>query len=108
MHGQGRSLFDVLHIMRRGIRWGDREMCAGTVRRTLSAGMRITSGTPWGMHYASHHHGQAPPAGKPFGEATILMKESSPVNRRIMEAIFIRERGPSVNNDRGWLLVDNV
>ena len=67
-----------------------------------------TSGTPWGMHYASHHHGQAPLAGKPFGKATILMKESSPVNRRIMEAIFIRERGPSVNNDRGWLLVDNV
>ena len=63
--------------------------------------------TPWGEHYAEHHPQQAITS-TPITNASILAKQSSLVNRRIREAMFIRDKRPSVNRDRGWRLLDTV
>ena len=67
----------------------------------------LTVGTPWGEHYALHH-GRRVPQVMPFGNASILTSETSHINRRIMEAMFIRDRQPAVNSDCGWKLLDTV
>ena len=66
-----------------------------------------TPNTPWGRHYSSRHGQQKTAGFQPFGKAAILATEQSNVNRRILEAIFIRQRAPAVNNDCGWILLDN-
>ena len=65
-----------------------------------------TPGTPWGGHYSSQHPNAT--GSTPFNKATILAREPSRVNRRILEATFIRERCPAVNNDCGWKLIESV
>ena len=67
----------------------------------------MTPNTPWGRHYSLHHRPQQTTGLQPFCGASILAREPSNVNRRILEAIFIRQRSPSVNNDCGWSLLDN-
>ena len=65
-----------------------------------------TTGTPWGSHYAAiHNTPQRDRSFRPFKRARILAMEQSHVNRRILEALFIRERQPMVNNDCGWKLM---
>ena len=67
-----------------------------------------TPDTPWGQHYATHHHDYTiTPAFTPFHKASILAAEQSLVSRRIVEAVLIRERSPAVNSDCGWRLMDN-
>ena len=71
----------------------------------------LTPGTPWGAHYALHHRAcqtASAKSFKPFGRASILATENSQVNRRILEATFVRDRDPAVNNDCGWKLLDYV
>ena len=67
----------------------------------------LTAGTPWGEHYVLHHRRRVP-EGMPFGKASTVSRETSQVNRRILEAIFIRDRCPIVNNDSGWKLLDTL
>ena len=65
---------------------------------------RKMSGTPWGTHYEAHHDASMPSS--PFTKTCILASENSHVNPRMLEAVFIRERKPAVNNDCGWTLLD--
>lgn len=68
-----------------------------------------TPETPWGLHYAKHHSRTANQAiVTPFKNASIIAKEYSYVNRRILEAMVIRERCPRVNRDCGWVLIDHA
>ena len=84
-----------------------------TVRERLTEYLRQTGtaapGTPWGGHYRLYHAASSTSSKsfRPFRRASILARESSHVNRRILEAMFIRERQPSVNNDCGWILLDS-
>ena len=69
----------------------------------------LTPLTPWGAHYISQHqHHSFTSPFTPFNKASILTKEHSLVNRRILEAVHIRERRPAVNSDCGWRLLGNV
>ena len=71
----------------------------------------LTPGMPWGAHYALHHRAYQTASAKsfkPFVRASILATENSQVNRRFLEAMFIPDRNPAVNNDCGWKLLDYV
>ena len=63
-----------------------------------------TANTPWGVHYSLCHK-NIPPPKLPFQRATVLTRAPDFVNRRILEAILIRDRHPRVNSDCGWRLV---
>ena len=86
-------------------------MRGGATHSAHPAARALTHGTPWGAHYALHHRACQTASAKsftPFGRASILATENSQVNRRILEAMFICDRDPAVNNDCGWKLLDSV
>ena len=66
--------------------------------------------TPWGAHYKARHptHDTSAAAFTPFHQAKIIGRRHSLVDRRILEAVLIRQRCPTVNSDCGWRLVDDV
>ena len=83
--------------------WG-----GGGLQFNLIGQMRIQSETlsvetPWGEHYA-HHHPHHTDVAVPVTNTSILATQSSLVNQRIREAMFIRDR-QSVCEQGLWLEV---
>ena len=63
-----------------------------------------TQGKPWGEHYRKKHH-IFPESSLPFAQASILaQRQRSYVDRRIMEALFMRKRKPAVNMGVCWAM----
>ena len=69
-----------------------------------------TLGEPWGDHYRQKQHTfPSSPQFSPFSHLQVLAsKQRSYVDRRIMEALFMRKRKPAVNSDNGWRLLGDV
>ena len=69
-----------------------------------------TLGKPWGDHYRQKQHTfPSSPQFSPFAHLQVLAsRQRSYVDRRIMEALFMRKRKPAVNSDNGWRLLGDV
>ena len=64
----------------------------------------LAPNTPCGVHFA-YSRPDAQHTVPPFTGATILASVPCHVNRRTLEAVFIRDRQPAVNRDCGWVLI---
>ena len=62
----------------------------------------------WGSHYRPHHKDTPAMNFQPFTKTSIIARERSVVNRKILESMHIRDRDPQVNIDGGWRLVAKV
>ena len=62
-----------------------------------------TKNTPWGDHM-KHYHPDTPVDKTPIFKATILAIELRVTQRKIREAIEIRDRKPKLSKTKGWKL----
>lgn len=63
-----------------------------------------TPGTAWGDHMRQHHPEQKIDKEPVFGNARILAATSEDSQRKLREAIEIREIRPAINKSKGWTL----
>ena len=61
---------------------------------------------PWGAHFTRAHKDGPVPV-MPF-RAKIIVRTRDHVDRKLMEAIHIAKRTPTLNSDRGWQLLPTI
>lgn len=77
-----------------------REVSGRVDEHRLQAGSG-TADTPWGKHWKSRHKGEQVRMRK----MTILAREGDIINRKIREAIEIRDKKPTINISTGYRLL---